>query len=202
MAETKEQTTVAKQETKPEAKKENWLNWLAITTIIFSAAATLSTFRGGGLSTRAVLSQSNASDSWAYFQAKSVKQHTYDIQKEMFQIQALGSNPEQAAAYKKKIEKYDDKVRAYAKDKISISCEAKALEAERTRCQDIGGAFGLAVPYLQVAIMLSALAALMKKKAVWVVGIIPGAMGLAYFAIGYLLYQTVPPIQSLMVYHP
>lgn len=54
-------------------KKEPWLNYLALTTIIFAVAATLSTFKGGGYSTRSVLSQEQASNKWSYFQSKGMK---------------------------------------------------------------------------------------------------------------------------------
>jgi predicted naringenin-chalcone synthase len=96
--------------------------------------------------------------------------------------------------------KYEDKVNRYQKEKTAIYLEARTFEAERTRCQEIGALFGLAIPYLQVAIMLSALAALMKKKPVWMVGCIPGAVGLAYFASGYAMFVTVNPIVNLMVF--
>ena len=33
-----------------EEKKEPWLNYLALTTVIFAVCATLSTFKGGGFS--------------------------------------------------------------------------------------------------------------------------------------------------------
>lgn len=49
-----------------EEKKERWLNYLALTTVIFAVCATLSTFKGGGFSTRSVLAQSQASDQWAW----------------------------------------------------------------------------------------------------------------------------------------
>ncbi len=56
-----------------EEKKETWLNYLAITTVVFAVCATLSTLKGGSFSTRSVMSQSQASDQWSYFQAKSIK---------------------------------------------------------------------------------------------------------------------------------
>jgi hypothetical protein len=42
----------------------------------------------------------------------------------------------------------------------------------------------MAVVFLQVAIMFSALAALLKKKPVWRAGVLLGAVGLVYFAGG------------------
>ena len=45
-----------------EEKKESWLNYLALTTVILAVCATLSTFKGGWFSTRSVLSQSHAAN--------------------------------------------------------------------------------------------------------------------------------------------
>ena len=70
-------------EKKPEDKKDPWLNYLALTTVIFAVCATLSTFKGGGYSTRSVISQAQASDQWAYYQAKSGKQNLSELALEM-----------------------------------------------------------------------------------------------------------------------
>jgi hypothetical protein len=51
--------------------------------------------------------------------------------------------------------------------------------------------FGIAVIFLQIAILLSSIAALMKKKSVWVVGLIAGACGLIYFANGFFLFLPI-----------
>jgi hypothetical protein len=54
-----------------EEKKELWLNYLALTTVILAVGATLATFKGGQYSTRSVLSQSQASDQWTFFHLKA-----------------------------------------------------------------------------------------------------------------------------------
>ena len=41
---------------------------------------------------------------------------------------------------------------------------------------------------LQIAILLSSIAALLKKKAVWVIGLALGLLGVAYFVNGFFLY--------------
>jgi hypothetical protein len=70
-----------------EDKKDTWLNYLALTTVILAVCATLSTFKGGGYSTRSVMSQTLASDQWAYFQAKSIKSYIYDMQKDKIELE-------------------------------------------------------------------------------------------------------------------
>ena len=62
-------------------KKETWLSYVAVTTILFAVCATLSTFKGGSYSTRAVLSQSKASNQWAYYQAKDLKSYLHELDK-------------------------------------------------------------------------------------------------------------------------
>lgn len=146
--EQKQTVTEQKTEPKPVEKKEPWMNWLAITTILFSAAATLATFRAGGLSTRAVLAQSKASDNWAYYQAKSIKQHTYDLQRDVAGLMALNTAAEHKPVFQAKIKRYDDEVTRYKKEKAEIEAEARKFEAEKTRCQKIVAPFGVAIPYL------------------------------------------------------
>jgi hypothetical protein len=162
--------------------KAMWLNWLAITTIIFSACATLSTFKGGGYSTKAVLAQTSASNQWAYFQSKSVKQHTCELQRDAFELQLLTvKDPAVAQGYQSKLVDLKKDIERYDKEKTQIADSAKALESVKVEFQQHSGRFGLAVVYLQVAIMFSALAALMKKKYVWGIGVAVGSFGLYSF---------------------
>ena len=81
-----------------EEKKEPWLNQMALATVILAVCATLSTFKGGGYSTLSVISQTLASDQWAFFQAKSTKQHLYELQVEQFRLTAM-SLPEIGEAF-------------------------------------------------------------------------------------------------------
>lgn len=175
-----------------EEKKESWLNYLALTTVIFAVCATLSTFKGGGYSTRSVLSQSQASDQWAYFQSKSIKGYLYELQKEKFEIE-LKSRKENASRslsedYQKKIDTYSQKIKKYEEEKSRIEQEAKKLEGIRDEAQKHSQAFGMAVIFLQITILLSSIAALMKKKSVWIVGLVLGVVGMVYFANGFFLF--------------
>jgi hypothetical protein len=175
-----------------EEPKEKWLNYLALTTVILAVCATLSTFKGAGYSTRSVLSQTLASDQWAYYQSKSIKSYLYEIQKETLELEFKKDKIRGAKTlqeeYEKKIDLYAQKIKKYEGEKAEISKEAKRLEGLRDDAQKHSGIFGLAVIFLQIAILLSSIAALMKKKIVWVIGMGAGAVGVIYFVNGFLLF--------------
>lgn len=175
-----------------EEKKDPWLNYLALATVILAVCATLATFKGGSYSTRSVLSQSQAANQWAYYQSKSLKGYLYDIQKENldFDLQENGANlsasgledlKDRIASYAKRIVKYDS-------EKAEIMKEARKFEDLRDDAQRHSKVFGIAVIFLQIAILLSSVAALVKKKPVWYLGLVVGAVGVFYFVDGFLLF--------------
>ena len=175
-----------------EEKKESWLNYLALTTVMLAVCATLSTFKGGGFSTRSVMSQTQASDQWAFYQAKSIKGYLYEMQKEKLELElkSLGTRiaPQLADEYEKKIEGYEKKIAKYELEKADIQKSAKRFEGIRDDAQKHGQAFGIAVIFLQIAILLSSIAALVKIKYIWGLGVAIGVVGTIYFANGFFLF--------------
>jgi hypothetical protein len=176
-----------------EEKKEPWLNWLALTTIILAVCATMATFKGGGFSTRSVLSQTQASDQWAFFQSKSIKGYLYEMQKDQLemQVKTLGNalSPALAEEYRRKLDGYSQKIAKYEAEKTKIQADAKKLEDVRDDAQQHSKAFGMAVIFLQIAILLSSIAALLKKKYVWALGVVIGAGGIVEFINGFFLFM-------------
>jgi len=171
-------------------KKEPWLNYLALTTIIFAVAATLSTFKGGGYSTRSMLSQEQASNKWSYFQSKSLKLYLYETQKDVLELDTKSMKKVDASvidAYHKKILEYEQSIKRYDKEKADIKKDAEHLESLRDEAQKHSQVFGMAVIFLQISILISSIAALIKRKYLWFIGIGVGAVGLIYFINGFLL---------------
>jgi len=175
-----------------EVKTDAWLNYLALTTVIFAVCATLSTFKGGGYSTKSVITQAQASDEWAYYQSKGIKSYIYQLQAEKLDLDLIGTNIQKnsklTAMYTDKIADYKKKIEKYEKEKAEAQIKAKSLEAVRDEAQIHSKAFGIAVIYLQIAILLSSIAGLLKKKVVWFGGVAAGLVGLVYFADGFLVF--------------
>lgn len=181
-----------KSEEKKEDKKEKWLSLLAVSTVILAVCATLSTFKGGGYSTKSVLNQSQASDQWAFYQSKSIKSYIYDTQREKMELElkALGINVsnEIKKDYEKLINTYSEKVAKYDQEKKEIEKKAKDYENNRDLFQKHSKIFGYGVIFLQIAILLSSIAALMKRKVVWYLGLVTGTIGIIYFIDGFFLF--------------
>lgn len=175
-----------------EVKSDAWLNYLALTTVIFAVCATLSTFKGGGYSTKSVITQAQASDEWAYYQSKGIKSYIYQLQAEKLDLDLIGTkiqkNSKLTAMYTDKIADYKKKIEKYEKEKSEAQVKAKSLEAVRDEAQIHSKAFGIAVIYLQIAILLSSIAGLLKKKVVWFGGVAAGLVGLIYFTDGFLVF--------------
>ena len=173
-----------------EEKRDKWLNFLALTTVIIALGATMSTLSVGKFSNRGILKQTQASNQWAYYQAKSIKAYLYELQKEKLETDLkLSPNIDEGVRneYEQKITKYGEQIRRYEQEKIDIQGQAQSLEKELDQAMVHSQQFGLAVIFLQLAILMSSIASLMRKKLMWVVGLMVGLLGFLYFANGYLL---------------
>lgn len=171
-------------------KREPWLNYLALTTVVLAVCATLSTFKGSSYSTRAVLSQTQAANQWSYYQSKSIKGYLYEIQKEELETEIAANEgswaPRADSLYRALAGEYSAIMSRYGAEKDSIGAQARLLEARRDHAQSHSQMFGLAVIFLQIGILLSSIAALVKQKPVWLLGLACGVIGLYHFAAGFL----------------
>src|SRR5512136_2011589 len=137
-------------------KPDRFMTWIALTTAIMAVLAAITTLYVGKYSSRAVLHQGEETDMWAYYQAKSIKQHAFEMQKEKVEQELL--------AQKGKLSK------------------------EKKEATSRAGNFGYALIFLQIAIMLSSLAALTKKKELWYLGLATTSGWLFYFLDAILLF--------------
>ena len=172
-------------------KKEPWLNYLAFTTIIFAVAATLSTSKGGRYSNRSLLAQEQASNKWSHYQSKSIKQYLYETQLGMLELEKnslSATDIHSLQAYDTKISDFKQAIGRYEKEKDGSMADAKELEAERDEAQQHSKAFGMAVIFLQISILMSSIGALIKRKYLWYLAMGAGLVGLFYFVNGFLLF--------------
>ncbi len=169
-------------ESKP---NESWLKWLALSTTLFAVAAAICTIKSGGYSNRIAIMTTQENDKWAYFQAKSIKEHMYHMQEDTFQLQQSGPvGPRERKFIADKLKEYDAQITKYDKEKGDTQKEAEQLAADRDAIKEHSGRLGLAVMFLQIAIMLSSIASLLKQKPLWQTGLAMGTTGVVMLVYG------------------
>ncbi len=178
----------------PEQNKiDAWVGGVALSTAVIAVFAAITTLYMGKFSSRAVLSKAEESNQWAYFQAKSIKGHTYEIQRDRIEMEVVASgarfSPAAARKYDETLAAYRANVQRYEKEKAEIKAQAETLQKQGRIAQDRAGAFGYGLIFLQISIMLSSVSALTKRKPLWYLGLAAVAGGLFFFLDGiYLFY--------------
>ena len=169
-----------------EAQRETWIQWVALTTTVLAVCAAISSLKASSYSTRVQIFTTKEANQWAYYQSKSIKENTYQSMRDILAgIRLL--EPKNAKAQKflaDKIKKCEEEIARYDKEKGEIKKDAENIVKEQEVLKQKNGEFALAVMLLQIAIMCSAVGALIKKKILWFVGLAMGIWGLVYMAIG------------------
>lgn len=170
-----------------ELEKEggSFLRTIALTTALLAALAAIASLRAGAtvnealvLKTEATRLQSEASDQWAYYQAKGVKSAVQEATRASWL--AVGKEPppdhaEKAKRYAAEQEEIAEKAREKEKERDERSREADHLLHAHHR-------FASAVAFFQVAIALGAVSALTRSRLVWLGSLAVGAAGIAVAA--------------------
>ena len=175
-----------------EEKKEKWQGWLALTTAIVAVLAALTTLYMGKYSSRAILAQGQESDQWAYYQAKSIKQHSFEMSRKALELQyhsQKGLPPLVAADYEKTLAKYGEEIKRYEVEKKEIKDKADGIAKSKFKAQDMGGNFAYALIFLQIAIMLSSLASLTKRHYLWYIALGCNVGWLYFFLDAWMLFR-------------
>jgi len=174
-----------------EGKKEQWQGWLALSTAIMAVLAALTTLYMGKFSSRAILAQGQESDQWAYYQAKSIKGHTFEVNRKTLELQYLTQKSLAAgvaAEYEKTLAKYDDEIKRYDSEKKDIKEKAEAIARTKLKAQEMGGNFAYALIFLQIALMLSSIASLTKRHYLWYIALVCNIGWLFFFLDAWLLF--------------
>jgi hypothetical protein len=167
---------------KEKEKREGWTKYVSLTLVCLAVLAAIATLKGGGFTTRtlkdmneATFNQAEASDQWAYYQAKSIKQNLYEIELDHLK------NGNGAAANTNALAKVQAKVDKYEKDKADITKEAKKFEAARDTARKLAASaaehsknMGLAITFFQVAIAIGGICLVVRKKPLWFISLALG----------------------------
>ena len=162
------------------------LKQIALSTAILAACAAVASLQAGAtvnhalvLKTEATRLQAEASDQWAYYQAKGVKAAVQEASRAAW----LASGKQPPATLEREGRRYaaeQAEIKKAAEEKERQRDE-RSLEADHLLHQHHG--FAHAVALMQVAIALGAVAALTRTRPVWLGSMLVGLAGVALFIV-------------------
>jgi Domain of unknown function (DUF4337) len=174
------------------ADKEAKIRKLSTITItVFAMVLSVATMLGGKNATRIMETNIEVTNSWAFYQAKSIKQNLYYVDLEDTKAQLEDATTpanvkkilsERAIRYQQVINTLEDDPSGNGKKQIMA--EARKLEAERDSAKKRSPLFGLSSTAFQIAIVLSTTAILGANILLWGSSIAVGLVGLALLADG------------------
>jgi Domain of unknown function (DUF4337) len=170
---------------------------IAVTTAALAVCAALSSLLGSRAAhhslselNQAAIDQNLASDQWTFYQAEGLKRHIFQVQRDALAVQNASGSAQQVATY-------DAEIKRYAAEQGKIRKEAETRERERDEAKSAAQRFderyqrlSLAVASFQIAIVVSSVAAIVRRVALWCVGVAAGVVGL------FLLVQEFIPLAA------
>jgi hypothetical protein len=157
---------------------------VSVTISILAVLVAGATLLGHRAHTEELLLQSQATDQWAYYQAKNIRLH--EMQGIADLLGALApQDKEKAAAVR---EKYLKEVERYEGDKEDISDKAKELEKERDLISRRADRFDGGEALLEVGLVICSITLLTKRRAFWFTGMFVGAIGVVMALTGLFLH--------------
>jgi len=156
---------------------------VSVTISILAVLVAGASLLGHRAHTEELLRQSQATDQWAYYQAKNIRLH--EIQGIADMLGALApQDKEKTAAVR---EKYLKELKRYEEDKEDISEKAKDLEKERDLISRRADRFDGGEALLEVGLVICSITLLTKRRGFWFTGMFVGAIGVVLGLTGLFL---------------
>lgn len=193
-----------------DAKKENERDrdkWIGVYIGILAVVLALCTMLGGNAAKDATQRNIEASNTWAFFQAKNMRRHVIRVQVDQLELMLAGNAamPEETkaainakiASYKKQDEVLtkDPDRPAEARDGLDQLFEkAKRLEAERDTALRKDPYFDYAQALLQIGIVLASISIISGGSGLLIVSFLLAVAGTLLTVNGAMLLVAVPGI--------
>jgi hypothetical protein len=164
--------------------QERSLAPVTVTMAIFAVLVASVSLLGHRADTEELLLQTKATDQWAYYQAKDIRRHSYELFLDEISVFTL-QNSNQVGKFK---EKYSEEVARYNKEQNEIESEAKKAEEEVAIQHRRADRFDLGEVLLEAGLVICSITLLTRKRGFWHLGMTLGLIGVALGVSGLLIH--------------
>jgi hypothetical protein len=179
-----------------EAKSKKFTKRVALVTALYAVILAITALGGNNSMKEMLLAQQEATNQWAFYQAKAVRENLYKIQRSNleadFQERAEHLKPETRARFEGRIKKAADEETRYAREKKDIEREAKKAEHDRDLNKKRDPYFDFAEVLLQICIVMASIAILSSSRPVFYFSLIVAVIGAILSFNGFTLILRVP----------
>jgi hypothetical protein len=157
---------------------------VTVTMAILAVLVATVSLLGHRAHTEELLHQTEATDKWAYYQAKDIRRHTYELFLDELSVFTL-QNSDQVEKVK---EKYAKEVARYSDEQKDIEADAKKSEDDVKLEGRRADRFDLGEVMLEAALVICSITLLTRKRFFWGLGLVLGVLGVAIGAAGFLVH--------------
>jgi hypothetical protein len=157
---------------------------VSLTISILAVLVAGATLLGHRAHTEELLRQAQATDQWAYYQAKNIRLHETQGIADLLTALAPQERKETLAVR----DKYLKEVERYGSDKEDISEKAKEFEKERDAISRRADRFDSGEGLLQVGLVICSVTLLTRRRVFWFGGMFVAAIGVVTALTGLFLH--------------
>jgi len=172
---------------------------VALVTAIYAVVLAIASLGGNNAMKEMLIAQQEASNQWAYYQSKVIREHLNRGNKVMLETQ-LADPSALKGAEREKFEalakKFGDEEKRMVVDKKEIEPKARAFEAERDRNQTKDPYFDYAEVMLQIAIVTASISILSTSRPMFWFSLILAISGTLLSVNGFTLLVHIPFLQG------
>jgi len=179
-----------------EIRGKKFTKRVALTTAIFAVILAITALGGKKAMKEMLLAQQQASDQWAFYQAKVIREHLYRSQKLGLEIDLIERGREMKPEVKGRIEamlkKMTDEEARFNAEKKEIEKEAKKLEHERDVYRAKDPYFEYGEVLLQIAIVMASVSILSGSRPVLYFALTFAMLGALFSINGFFMLLRIP----------
>ena len=179
-----------------ENKNKAFTRWVAITTAVYAVMLAIAALGGNNAMKEMLLSQQQASDQWAFYQAKVIREHGYRMQQKRLEVdlaeRGASMTPEVRQQYEALLTEFAAEAKRYNTEKKDIEKDAKKLEHERDVNRQKDPYFDFAEVLLQIAIVMSSVSILATSRLLYGFSSVLAVCGTLLMLKGYTLVVALP----------
>lgn len=168
------------QEHAEKAREDRSLAAVSLTMAVVAVCVAVVSLLGHRAHTEEVVLQAKASDQWAYYQAKNIREHEDVLFGDMAAVVATND----AAAAAKAREKYGQEAERYKHDKGEIKDEADKLDKEVIMERRRADRYDLAEVFLEIGLVITSITLLSGRRIFWHLGIVLTVVGVVVALMG------------------